>query len=200
MKMQKENLIGKRFGRLLVLPDKTENIVSKTGRGRPAWTCKCDCGNIVITKAEYLKNGDTKSCGCFSKEVSSGNMKKAHEIITLYTPEIACAREVWLSRYQEESEKDDITFDDFYQLSQMNCHYCDKPASISNKREDRNGNYFFYNGLDRIDSKFGHTVENCVAACKICNQAKTDLSPQLFELWLERIYNFLYKEEINKEI
>lgn len=29
-----------------------------------------------------------------------------------------------------------------------------------------------YNGLDRIDNNVGHTIENCVTACKECNNAR----------------------------
>lgn len=39
------------------------------------YKCQCDCGNIIIVKADYLKNGTTKSCGCLRKE----KMKKLGE-------------------------------------------------------------------------------------------------------------------------
>lgn len=29
-----------------------------------------------------------------------------------------------------------------------------------------------YNGLDRVNNDIGHTVENCVTACKECNNAR----------------------------
>ena len=53
------NLIGQRFGRLLVLEEDMENNEKKA-----KWICKCDCGNIVSVYGHNLKSGTTKSCGC----------------------------------------------------------------------------------------------------------------------------------------
>lgn len=57
------DLTGKRFGHLTVIsraPDK----VLKSGRTKPAWLCRCDCGNTVAVLGESLRHGDTRSCGC----------------------------------------------------------------------------------------------------------------------------------------
>lgn len=56
------NLIGQRFGRLLV-----------TGRASlPGellrWTCLCDCGNVKSVRSNKLPNGNTVSCGCHVAE------------------------------------------------------------------------------------------------------------------------------------
>lgn len=32
------------------------------------WLCKCKCGNEVEVLTYNLKNGNTKSCGCYQKE------------------------------------------------------------------------------------------------------------------------------------
>ena len=53
-----QSLIGQKFGKLTVL-ERTNNINNKV-----AYKCKCDCGNVIITRADYLKNGTIKSCGC----------------------------------------------------------------------------------------------------------------------------------------
>ena len=53
-----KDLTGQRFGKLVVL-EKTKRV------GRTyLWKCQCDCGNICEKEAQYLLNGDVKSCGC----------------------------------------------------------------------------------------------------------------------------------------
>ena len=60
--------IGERFGRLLVV-GRTHNIGNHT-----MWLCKCDCGNKAIVGTSHLVSGDTRSCGCFHKEMISKNL------------------------------------------------------------------------------------------------------------------------------
>lgn len=57
------NIIGKRFGRLVVV-ERVEN----SNQGRTKWLCKCDCGNLKKIIGYDLMNGKTKSCGCIRKE------------------------------------------------------------------------------------------------------------------------------------
>ena len=61
--MNQTDLIGKRFGRLLVI-----SFHAKCGK-ESLWSCKCNCGNIKIARRSNLLWGDTKSCGCFKKEL-----------------------------------------------------------------------------------------------------------------------------------
>ena len=35
------------------------------------WLTQCDCGNYLVTRASSLKNGSTKSCGCYHREITS---------------------------------------------------------------------------------------------------------------------------------
>lgn len=56
-----EDLTNKRFGRLTVL----ETI--RNGKHYYC-KCKCDCGNIITTRKDYLKSSVTISCGCYAKE------------------------------------------------------------------------------------------------------------------------------------
>lgn len=59
----KDDLTGKRFGRLLV-----QNLGQRK-KGRIYWHCLCDCGNTVDVAASSLKSGFTQSCGCYATEV-----------------------------------------------------------------------------------------------------------------------------------
>ena len=67
------DLTGQKFGRLTVIK-RAEN----KGK-RVAWLCKCECGNEIVIIGGNLKNGSTKSCGCYKKEMyDSEEFKKIH--------------------------------------------------------------------------------------------------------------------------
>lgn len=57
------NIVGNRFGRLVVL-----GLAKKTPGSRIKWHCKCDCGNEKVVASFHLMGGDVRSCGCLRKE------------------------------------------------------------------------------------------------------------------------------------
>lgn len=182
---QKENLLGKRFGRLFVIAEHEHIGVKKKA---PAWLCQCECGSEPkAIKAEYLKNGDTKSCGCLNEEVRKENYKKAYAAVTKYLPVETSARRVWLNRYAS----DGLSFEDFYKLAQQPCVYCLLSESKSfnqamfgpySDNAKENG-WFKYNGLDRVDSNGKHTIDNVVPCCWECNIAKRERTVDEFKMW-----------------
>lgn len=68
---KRDNLIGKRFGRL--------EVISREGYDREhhttIWKCKCDCGTIKDIEAMALQSGRTQSCGCLKSELASERAK-----------------------------------------------------------------------------------------------------------------------------
>lgn len=56
------NLVGQRFGRLLVQV-RDGNI----GRGA-AWLCRCECGKVTRASTGAIKSGHKRSCGCLNAE------------------------------------------------------------------------------------------------------------------------------------
>ena len=64
-----KDLIGQRFGRLVVL--ERANKPSTIKGGGAYWLCKCDCGNKKIVSGCKLRGDRVKSCGCLAKELSS---------------------------------------------------------------------------------------------------------------------------------
>ena len=56
-------IAGQRFGRLRV----TAFVERK--RSENFYRCQCECGNERIVRGSSLRNGNTKSCGCFSREL-----------------------------------------------------------------------------------------------------------------------------------
>jgi len=62
--MRKVNLVGKKFGRLLVVEEKGKN-----NQGRILWRCICSCGRESIVSGANLHGKGTRSCGCLVREV-----------------------------------------------------------------------------------------------------------------------------------
>ena len=58
------DLKGQKFARLTVI----EKTNKRNASGQIYWKCRCDCGNICEITGSSLKNGHTKSCGCYNKE------------------------------------------------------------------------------------------------------------------------------------
>ena len=65
------DLSGKTFGYLEVLH--RDNSVNKN---EAFWICRCKCGSLCSVRGSYLRNGTTKSCGCYQKERSSECCRK----------------------------------------------------------------------------------------------------------------------------
>jgi len=63
MPLRIPNIIGLRFGRLLVT-----GATEIDRRGRKQWECLCDCGTVCLVIHTNLITGKTKSCGCINTE------------------------------------------------------------------------------------------------------------------------------------
>lgn len=147
------NLIGKKFGRLLVV-EKTDKRV----RYHIVWKCKCECGNEVYVSSHDLIT--KKSCGCIMKE-------KEHFAVGTRI------HKVWGTMndrcYSKNREKDCKS----YRIK--NIQVCDdwrgsNPKGFSNFYDwaMKNGykEEIMPNGknkwtLERIDNSKGYSPENC---------------------------------------
>lgn len=63
------NYVGQRFGRLLAVEMQYEPKTDSKVR------CKCDCGTEKVVLIYNLKNGNTTSCGCLSREKTAERSK-----------------------------------------------------------------------------------------------------------------------------
>jgi hypothetical protein len=61
--LQRIDMIGRRFGRLVVVLRSRERR-----NGKACWICRCDCGEEKSVRGELLRNGHTRSCGPVSEE------------------------------------------------------------------------------------------------------------------------------------
>lgn len=96
------DLIGQRFGRLVVVADNgTEK--RKTGDLIRTWLCKCDCSNETVVTTDKLKSGHTTSCGCMKggkpKDDLSGQRFNHLTVVRwLYPEERRNINYIWLCK------------------------------------------------------------------------------------------------------
>lgn len=69
-KAQLVDLTGQRFGRWLV-EKRAPDHIRPNGARKTMWACICDCGTRKNVSAEKLMNGESKSCGCYKRDVAS---------------------------------------------------------------------------------------------------------------------------------
>lgn len=67
----KIDMKGKQFTYLTVI-----DYAGTTGRRRTMWLCECKCGKRVKVDGAHLRDGHTKSCGCYNREQISNLNKK----------------------------------------------------------------------------------------------------------------------------
>lgn len=188
------DLTGQRFGKLIIL-SKTEDCVYPNGKHEKVFLCNCDCGNKnnpILSK--YLRNGDTKSCGCLVKE----NILKVQELNKKEYGESSFNKiyRAYLYGAKKRSLEFFLSQDEFKYLINQDCYYCGvKPNQIA-KNKNSFGEYT-YNGIDRINSNLGYMTTNCVPCCGRCNEAKMSETQSDFKSWIEKVYNHFVRGENN---
>lgn len=63
-KKESEDLTGKKFGMLTAI----EKVKSNDDSHKSYWKWQCECGNQKIIRADSVKSGYVKSCGCLNKK------------------------------------------------------------------------------------------------------------------------------------
>jgi hypothetical protein len=77
-KRTKEDLVGKRFGWIVVLNLYGSRKIDEKHSER-LWTCLCDCGNETNAATSHLINGSIISCGCWrSSSEGIGSVFRTH--------------------------------------------------------------------------------------------------------------------------
>lgn len=183
--LRSPDLTGQRFGKLIVL-----GKINKNKNNQSIYLCKCDCGKEKKIRRSHLLDGRIKSCGCYRNECFSNRRKIEYGL--------SAKRRVYynyISHARIKKVSFNISFEQFLELTQKKCHYCDEKPSNIFKDRCPNG-YFTYNGLDRIDNIKGYTLDNVVPCCHTCNMAKRSMPYNEFIEWINKAYNNLHKENL----
>ena len=172
------DLTGKQYGYL--------TVVRRIGslRGQSLWLCQCRCGKETTVPAAPLKNGNTRSCGCYRTIVNT--MARVLPDNDRATFNALFRRMKNNAQHRKYNWR--LSYDQAYTLTQQSCRYCGTdPKQLFN--HPIYNKLCLYNGIDRVDNTKGYIIDNVVPCCKICNFAKNSLSVEQFRDWICAIYN-----------
>ena len=172
------NLIGKRFGKLLVLGRNPEKRKSHA----VYWDCLCDCGTTCTSDSSSLRNGaKIKSCGCVRRTTGKdhfcwkGTGKIGGHFFSRIKNNAIAKKRVF-----------DITIEDAWQLflaQHQTCALTGMPLAFNSKTTLHDGNA----SLDRIDSAKGYSKGNIQWVHKDINRMKSDFPEGTFVEMCHRV-------------
>lgn len=71
---RQKDLVGRRFGRLVVVAKAPSVKTAKKWHGY--WECRCDCGATTVVQRSGLTSRATTSCGCYQQEAIAVRARK----------------------------------------------------------------------------------------------------------------------------
>lgn len=194
--IEKKDLIGKRFERLLVIGYSHRSNTDK----HHYWKCLCDCGEKVTVCANNLGRS-TKSCGCLNRELvikasrnpnntstqrQCGSCRKIKPLNganfgidsrDLYNYNTTCRDCLSCGKFRIKSLircykrfdlKKKITFSLTFDFVLNLLKEGTECYSCGIKQDS----LLMILGLDRIDNSKGHEEDNVLPCCSICNKTR----------------------------
>lgn len=141
----RKDLSSKRFGFLTVI--EFSSFAVRT----TLWKCICDCGTSLTVSAVSLVTGNTKSCGCYKRAVTSFRF-------TTHGQSKTREYRIWLCAKNRCANPHFRHFED----------YGGRGITMCKEWSDSFAQFFYDMGpcphglsLDRIDNQLGYSKQNC---------------------------------------
>lgn len=189
-----EKLEQKRFDKLVAIKPLFKY------RREWVWLCKCDCGKETNVRISKLKNGTTKSCGCFrNKNLTYSRQKgnlhgnwKGYKDISMS----------FYNRMRQTAKQRGIEFTvsieylwKLFESQKGLCPYTGKEITLPvNVRQLRGEGNEMIASLDRKDNGKGYVEGNLHWVCKRVNYMKHTMNDDYFLDWVESIYKYKIKK------
>lgn len=141
--MREANLIGKRYGSLVVL-----------SRNKRIITCRCDCGNTVTRTTDIKYQGKRSSCGCKrGSYISEGKMIHGMSKSTEYKS--------WIHMRERCQNPNSKYYSHYGGRGIKVCERWSGPNNFPNFLKDMGMKPQGKHSIDRIDVNGDYTPENC---------------------------------------
>ncbi len=189
MRYPKENLVGRKVGRLTVVEGGTS-----TEKGK-YWKCVCSCGNIRFYTRQNLLKGTLKSCGCFKSECHGAehkNWKGCGKISASF-----------LSRIKSAARRRGIPFNlnveflnDICRKQNGKCALTGIFLSFPMTHKHSEMKQSYNASLDRKDSTKGYTKNNVQWVTKEVNMMKQKMTEKDFVDLCSQVLKFKSKKKL----
>ena len=146
------DVTGQKFGRLTVV--RKTNIKAEAAM----WECICDCGNTVIVRSDCLRSGNTKSCGCYAKELFMEYRKTNN--FSVHKGYGTRLYRIWSSMKGRCYNKNHKYYKHYGGRGITICEEWKKDFSLFREWSYSNG-YKEDMSIDRIDNDKGYFPDNC---------------------------------------
>ena len=185
-KGQLDDLTGTQRGSIHVLC-RAEN----TPHGDVCYYCRCDCGHEFIAYAGNLRRRKYQRCAkcrpC-TKEANYASEVWHQKALSKLPGEQGLSKlfSIYKRNARTYNRTFNLTKEQFTEMTSKNCFYCGRPPySIMHpdrtcRPDVREKGKYVYSGIDRVDSDFGYSLNNCLPCCKICNWLKRDMTQEEF--------------------
>ncbi len=136
-----KDIKGLVFGKLTV------QSFSHTKNSNAYWSCLCECGSITIKNGCWLRQGDTKSCGCLAYASKCRNRKEQTREYRSW----ACM----MQRCHDQKRHD------AHNYSKRGITVCEQWHTFKNFLSDMGKAPSRNHSLDRIDNNGNYEPSNC---------------------------------------
>lgn len=152
---RRHNLIGRRFGRLVVL---RELKFKPRIHAHIGWLCRCECGNYKVAPADLLLSGGTRSCGCLRGELA-GALNRTHGLSRTKEYVALRSRKRWETKKIHDSGWT-LQMDQALRELQPVCVVCGSAERLE------------VDHVKPLSQGYGLLPGNAVMLCKSCNSRK----------------------------
>ena len=139
------SIIGQKFNRLTVIGEAPHKVFPSGRKTQVEAICECGTKGIYVLAA--IRNGNTKSCGCYNKErITTHGMNETRQYQTWADMKTRC---------------DNVKHKWYPEYGARGIGYQESWKSFESFWEDMKETYEDHLTLDRIDNDLGYCKDNC---------------------------------------
>lgn len=145
---------------LLTVICPAEDHITTGGNRYTQWLCRCECDNQVVSRTAYIKNGNTKSCGCLISLKAKQHIKTLNRQQITHNGSNDRLYSIWVNMKHRCNNPNDPRYCDY---GGRGISVCDEWIhSYENFRDWSISNgYSEYLSIDRIDVNGNYEASNC---------------------------------------